>query len=441
MNVSDVRFLAVFCSSLLFAPSTSFATNGYFQPGYGAKAIGLGGAGTAFPQDALAAAANPAGIAGLGTRLDIGVGLFTPPRSASVNAQGSFFGDNTGGARSENDLFFVPNMGFVAEINPDLAWGVAMYGNGLGTEYSSNFYDFTGQSNPVIGVELIQVLMPLSLAYKVTPRQSFGASLVLGHQRFRAKGLNSFAPVSNDIEHLTDVGYDYGSGYGYRVGWTGKISDSFTLGASYASKVRMDKFSEYRGLFAEEGGFDVPENYSIGVAFKTAEATTVVFDVARINYSGIPSVANAGPKLLTGDPLGSASSVSKIGALGRSDGMGFGWVDQIIYKLGVNHKLLPYLTVQAGINYGETPIPMDQLAFNVLAPATVEKHLALGAIMDLGKRWFGQRSELTVSYLHAFHNRLEGPSALGSTGTQQFYGQASFEMKQNQLEFSFGTTF
>ncbi len=53
-----------------------------------------------------------------------------------------------------------------------------------------------------------------------------------------------------------------------RVGWLGKLSDAVTLGAAYSSKMRMSKFDKYKGLFAEEGGFDIPEHYSLGIAFK-----------------------------------------------------------------------------------------------------------------------------------------------------------------------------
>jgi long-chain fatty acid transport protein len=47
----------------LFLPLVAGATNGYLPHGYGMKALGMGGAGIAYPQDAIAAAVNPAGMA------------------------------------------------------------------------------------------------------------------------------------------------------------------------------------------------------------------------------------------------------------------------------------------------------------------------------------------------------------------------------------------
>jgi len=68
----------------LLAPLAAQATTGYFQHGYGIKAKAMGGVGIALPQDALAAASNPAGIAWIGNRIDVGADWFTPDRGAEI---------------------------------------------------------------------------------------------------------------------------------------------------------------------------------------------------------------------------------------------------------------------------------------------------------------------------------------------------------------------
>ena len=66
------------------APTAAFATTGYFQHGYGIKAKGMGGVGIALPQDSLAAATNPAGMAFVGNRLDAGLDWFRPIRDTEI---------------------------------------------------------------------------------------------------------------------------------------------------------------------------------------------------------------------------------------------------------------------------------------------------------------------------------------------------------------------
>lgn len=69
------------------------ATVGYFSLGYGAKSHAMAGATTAAPQDSLAAAVNPAGIAFVGEQVDIGLLAFNPRREAKIftSAAGASF--------------------------------------------------------------------------------------------------------------------------------------------------------------------------------------------------------------------------------------------------------------------------------------------------------------------------------------------------------------
>lgn len=77
--------------ALLAAVSSAHATKGYFSHGYGTKARGQAGVGVAWSQDALGAAANPAGTLAVGERVDLGLSWFAPRRNASVvgNALGA----------------------------------------------------------------------------------------------------------------------------------------------------------------------------------------------------------------------------------------------------------------------------------------------------------------------------------------------------------------
>ena len=84
------RFITVFgfvFASLLVAP-LAWATNGYVPHGFSATSKGMGGAGSAFPQDTLTAFSNPAGMARLDKRLDARLGLFMPNREYKANDDG-----------------------------------------------------------------------------------------------------------------------------------------------------------------------------------------------------------------------------------------------------------------------------------------------------------------------------------------------------------------
>lgn len=193
-------------------------------------------------------------------------------------------------------------------INPNLSLGVTVYGNGgMNTDFNTPLAGPAGfglipcptGANMLVGcgrlgVDMMQLIVAPTAAYKVSGNHSLGISPLIGYQRFKVDGLQAFAPLtaSGTTNNLTNQGYDSSTGWGVRIGWLGKVSDKVTLGAAYSTKMRMGKFNKYRELFAEQGGFDVPENFNADIAVKATPQVTVAFDVQRINYGDVISIAN-----------------------------------------------------------------------------------------------------------------------------------------------------
>jgi long-chain fatty acid transport protein len=405
-------------TALALLPGISFATVGYFAHGYGMKSIGMGGVGIALPQDALAAAANPAGMVLVGDRYDVGLTLFRPDREASISGSGAPV-NGTYDANGKSN-FFVPEFGYNKMMNPDLSLGVSVYGNGgMNTTYDGGIPLFgTGRA----GVDLSQLFVAPTLSAKLDRTHSIGLSLNLAYQRFKAEGLQNFtAPVgdpaqfSESPDSLTNTGYDTSTGWGIRLGWTGQVVTGLTLGATWQSKTNMSRFDKYKGLFAEQGDFDIPENFGFGAAFQATPALTIAADVMRIKYSGVPAIANSGANQTL---------------FGSDNGPGFGWEDMTVYKIGANYVVHPGLTLRGGFATGSQPIPSSDTLFNILAPGVVENHLTLGATWTMA-----DKSEMTVGYMHAFGKTVNGsnsiPPAFGG-------GEANLKMQQNSIGIAYG---
>lgn len=403
--------LSLTIASALGVPGAAFATNGYFMPGIGAKSMGMGGVGIAYAQDSLAAGANPAGIADVGTRVDVGISLFNPERRSAVwdgpGGVAGVFGFK-GDSWSKNRHFLIPNMGMTMQWDDKFSIGMAAIGaGGMNTTYETNFFKTSSSASAsrVVGVDLMQLLVPITGSWRINDEHAIGASIVLARQRFAARGLEAFAlpafqvVTADDVNQFTNKGYDYSNGYGYRLGWRGKFLDErLTLGATYASRVEFGKFKTYKGLFADAGEFDIPDNYGIGIALKPIEDLTIAADIVRINFSSVQSVGNRGPNKI--DVPAMADSQYQTG---QPAGMGFGWNDQIVYKIGVDWKVNNKWTVRAGYNTGKSPIPQDQLTFNLLAPATTEIHRMVGFTYNLD-----DESEVTMSFMHAQRRKQSG---------------------------------
>jgi long-chain fatty acid transport protein len=415
------KTLLAAAAAAAIAPLAAHATTGYFSHGYGIKAKAMGGVGIALPQDALAAATNPAGMALIGNRMDLGVDWFAPDRGAEIVGN-AFPGVNGSYDGSDTASFLIPEFGYNRMINPNLALGVSVFGNGgMNTDYKTSPFTGFGGGSPA-GVDLMQLFVAPTVAYK-TGAHAFGVSLNLAYQRFEANGLQPFAGFSSDPSNLTNRGYDDATGWGVRVGWTGQMTPRLTLGATYQTETRMSKFDKYRGLFADGGEFNIPENYGIGMALKATPRLTVAVDIQRINYGDIPAVGNPMDCLFTGCQLGGPN------------GAGFGWRNTTVYKVGLAYEWSPSLTLRGGFVNLKQPIPSSQTLFNILAPGVVENHLTLGATWQLSPQ-----SELTVAYMHAFENEVNGSRSIppGFPPAGFGGGEANLRMDQNSLGVAWG---
>jgi long-chain fatty acid transport protein len=442
MNLIRKEWLALVLG-MLAMPIPAFATNGMWMIGYGAKATAMGGAGVAYPQDAMIAAYNPAGMTELGeSRLDGTLELFYPPRAVAHDSSLLPMDE-----RSRNDLFPIPAIGAVLS-NPatPFAMGMGIIGAGLGTNYQQDdgtMFRPTGiPAYKNVGVFLMQMQMLPSLAYKFDDHNSLGFSLVIAMQTFRAYGLEAFGTLgfSSNLDQLTNRGYDWSFGGGYRLGWFGTYFDKkLNLGLAYAPKVHMQRFNKYQGLFARSGEFDIPESYTGGLAIKATPKVNVVFDVTRILWHTIPAIGNPGPDASNPSSFFSlCPGVDKSSCLtGGQNGLGFGWTNQTVYKLGFDYKYAKDLTLRAGYNYGKAPIPPSQVLFNVLAPATTEKHITFGSTWTLKSN-----DELTLTFMHAYKNTIKGPTAFGPINGLPVNGtNGSIAMSQTSLSIAYGLKF
>ena len=446
MNTFLKRGLSLIIGAGLICPIAANATNGYFLIGFGAKSRAMGGTGVAYNMDGMAAAFNPATMVDSGNEFDLGAELFNPPRSIYHDSGVLGFTNES----SNQDYFIIPSMGGTYKLNEDMTAGFAFIGAGLKTRYvqsktnsscggtcTATVFDpgLTTVPGDRAGVQLMQMQIIPSISYKIDQQHTVGASFVFGWQFFKAEGLEAFSDLGfTSGTKPIDTGFDYSYGAGIRLGYLGKfLNDDLSVGVNYSSRVYMTEFEDYDNLFAEQGDFDIPENYAIGVAYKVTPEVVVAFDIQRINYNDVKSVGNPGPNAADpGDfnPLCPGVDTPDC-LLGGDNGMGFGWVNQTVYKLGVDWVYDEKVNLRAGLNYGESPIQEDQVLFNMLAPATTELHLTLGGSYNFNKDY-----ELAVNYMHAFENVISGPTAFGPGGATVEGSNAAISMVQN----SFGAT-
>ena len=430
------------------------ATNGYFAHGYGTKAKGMAGAGVAYPQDSLAAATNPAGMVWIGNRWDLGAEVFAPDRTATTAWGNTAIDPDTGAYDPANartydgngngfgeSWFLIPEFGYNHMINNDLSLGVSVFGNGgMNTTWNGPIYS-EGTTGIDTAIDLAQLFISPTVSWKVNKNHSIGLAVNLIYQRIKLEGISDFCgftPGGNPEgcfdgpqTGLSDQGYSGSTGAGVRLGWLGKFDNGVSVGASWQSRSRMSRFKKYDQLFAENGDFDIPSTWTLGVAFELMPKVNVAFDVQKINYTEINSVAN--PNTGWNDLF--ADGVLD-NPLGSDAGPGFGWSDMTVYKLGFDYQYSKNLVMRAGWNHGSQPVSASEVQFNVLAPAVVEDHLTFGFT------WTMQGGgELSGYFMHALEETVTGTSNSGAPGSAFNAGNGVIGMSQNAFGVTYGKDF
>jgi long-chain fatty acid transport protein len=439
-HINTLRATVV--AAVLATGSAAWATDGYFPHGFGMKSKGMGGAAVAVTDNAFAGINNPAASVWAGNRAELGVDMFMPQRSAARSAPG-FGGMLEGDVKSDGRAFAVPEFAYNKKIDDRMSWGVTVYGNGgMNTEYPGGnvmcMNPNTGQ--PVqgnllcgqgkLGVDLMQLIIAPTVAYKVNDQHSWGVSPLLVVQQFSATGLQAFtstAPgqqMSMSPSLVSDNGKDRSTGVGVRLGYLGQLSDTLKFGATYSPKIKMGKFDLYAGLFAGEGSFDIPENFALGIQAQVTPAVSVAADYSRVNYSGVTSIGNPMSNLMRGNPMGSAN------------GPGFGWSDVNVLKLGVQWQASSTMVLRAGYNQTTNPVKAENVTFNILAPGVIKQHVTLGGTYALSKD-----AEFTWAWMYAPKNTVTGPSMYnammpGASGITE-----TIRMSQQSLGVQYGWKF
>jgi len=443
------RRLTTLCLALAAAgilPQVVHATDGYFANGYGLKSIGMGGAAIAVAQEPFGGAVNPGAMSFLGNEWQLGVAWFSPSRQASRSGSGQAGID--GSAESGSTNFFIPEVGINWKYRPDLAFGVTVTGNGgMNTDYPGGQIPVQsacgqfrqGQGSPYnllcgsgnLGVDMMQLLIAPYVSWQPVKGQSIGITPVIAYERFRAEGLQTFDNPALSVSpgNVTNNDYADSWGVGVRVGYMGQFTDQLSFGAAYASKISMGSLDKYGGLFAQQGGFDIPSNFTVGFAFRPTNQWLFALDYERIFYDDVPSVTNPSAYIFN------CAQGQRDFCLGGDSGAGFGWQNIDVWKLGVQYMVDDKWTLRGGYTHSDNPITPADVTFNIIAPGVVKDQWSLGFTYKLDRD-----SEITGAGMYAQNNSVTGPSLFIGFGAPPTTTE-TIEMKEYLLGIAYSRKF
>jgi long-chain fatty acid transport protein len=391
----------ILASALLGAVSLSFATNGDNLIGVSPASRGMGGIGVGMPvgpTDTIFR--NSAWMTYYkGFNVSFGGILFFPEVKAKSNVTPMGPMNPPASATSQSEIFVVPEVGIVNQINDKLTFGIGAFGvSGLGVDYRNKDQRF---ANTHTTFQFMRVIP--ALAYKVNDAISVSGAV---HLAYGSLDLGAYLCDPNDPTRCWNAGGGQSQNYGIgaQLGIAYNLGDFVYAGLTYQSPVNMT----YKRVFDSNGDgtfedfkLTQPLELAFGVGVKPMDNFKVGMDIRFINWKN---------------------------AKGYKD---FQWKDQLVIALGGEFKPMQKLALRAGYNYGKSPIrggvkditnasripnfaaPFSdfQIAFfNIIGfPAITEHHITLGLGYEFTKNF-----SIDLAYKHAFNKKV---SATDNTNT------------------------
>jgi hypothetical protein len=226
---------------------------------------------------------------------------------------------------------------------------------------------------PQSGVE--RTVVTPSLEQKFDDGSTAKLSAVLAYQRFASLGLG-MSQMQDGVKPpaWSDPGNaSYGAGARVDFGGPIPLSDRLHWGVAYQSRVGMDSFSSYRGVYSDPGDFDIPASASAAMSYALTPTFGVDVGVQRVMYSGIT-------------PFTSASLPTRfLALLGSSASPVFAWRDLTVYSLGWTMHDENIGNLEVRYTTRQQPVPTSVLLEHALAADTANDMISLGWSRALGE--------------------------------------------------------
>lgn len=154
----------------------------------------------------------------------------------------------------------------------------------------------------------------------------FGVTAIVARQRYASDGLGASPWSAREdlvgVRRINDGrAQEVSAGHGVRLGYWAPLDASLAWSVSAQSRLEMDAFKSFRGMYSEAGDFDVPGRVEARLSWAPTSFATLAFGIDRVFYSDI-------------EPFTSAALPTRfLSLLGDGGSPQFAWRDLTVYSV------------------------------------------------------------------------------------------------------------
>lgn len=229
-----------------------------------------------------------------------------------------------------------------------------------------------------------------------------GVAAIIAHQRYSAASLGLTAASrpgdSPWIPSTYSPQHESGYGTGVRLALRQEVVEGIALDAGYQSRINMEEFAAYRGVYAQAADLDIPARATVSLAFQATERSWLNVAIERVMYSDI----SAFPSRYLPNRF--------LSLLGDSTSPAFNWEDLTVYSVGYTWSDGADQQWHIDLSTRTQPSPSSRLLNQALKGDLADSALIVGY-----SRRTGLRSRLAFNAAYAPSEFAFGGSVLGVT--------------------------
>ncbi len=268
-------------------------------------------------------------------------------------------------------------------------------------------------SSGTLGLE--RRLISSGLMHRLNDKQLVGVSAVFVTQSFGVSRLGMHSYDQTLPNHLRSNLYnpyqETGYGAGVNLALRSELTDGVTLDAGFQSRINMNEFANFRGVYSQPADLDIPARARLGLAFQASERSSLSVSVERVLYSDVGAFA-------------STNLPSRfLSLLGDSTSPSFSWDDLTVYSVGWSWADNKGTSWYVDLSTRSQPSPSSK----ILSQA-IDSDLAQNAMTIGYSKRMSMTSRFNVNAAYAPAEYAFGGNVLGITTDE--LGQ-DFELEAN----------
>lgn len=252
----------------------------------------------------------------------------------------------------------------------------------------------------------------LQFAHEFDGGARVGAGVVVAEQQFASFGFGS-EHIDSD-ERIQLLARESASAAGVRLNYVQSFGEQWRFEAALQSRIDMQPFQSYRGVFSDPGDFDIPAETELSARVAVSPSLGVTVGTQRVMYSGLNAFSSY------------ALPERFLSLLGDGTSPVFAWRDLTIFNVAFDYVIGAATRLDLRYSTQQQPEPSSTLLFNALREEFTDRNVAIG----LTHR-FDRAGELRVAASHApVEYFLGNSSALGrgDAGGDQFEFEARWRV-------------